>query len=80
MPGSSLNHRIASTLVMRDSACSLTEPGRGDYAAWFQHAIRDEDLAREVTAIGEASDLQPSDSRRLVRDAIERRYMLPYGP
>jgi HAD superfamily hydrolase (TIGR01484 family) len=52
---------------------------RGDYASWFHNTIKDEGLAREVVAIAAGSQVQASDSRRLVRDAIERRYMLPYG-
>jgi hypothetical protein len=53
---------------------------KGDYASWFYNTIKDEELAREVTAIAGDSRLLPPDSRRLVRGAIERRYTLPYGP
>jgi hypothetical protein len=41
--------------------------------------FEDESLAREVVVIAAGSQVQASDSRRLVRDAIARRYMLPYG-
>ena len=50
---------------------------RGDYSAWIAEIIRDADLAREVAGIEQASHLAPLDSRRLVRDAIDGRYMLP---
>jgi HAD superfamily hydrolase (TIGR01484 family) len=50
---------------------------RGDYSRWFREVMKDEDLAREVATI-EAADHLPSDeSRRLVREVVDRRYMLP---
>lgn len=50
---------------------------RGDYSRWLSRAIKDDDLADEVAAVEQASQLTSSDSRRMVRDAIDRRYMLP---
>ncbi len=50
---------------------------RGDYSEWMRRATKDEDLAREVVAVEQASHLTSTDSRRMVRDAIDRRYMLP---
>ena len=50
---------------------------RGDYSAWMRGVIKDEDLAREVVAVEDASHLDSTESRRMVRDAIDRRYMLP---
>jgi hypothetical protein len=49
----------------------------GDYSAWMRGVIKDEDLAREVVAVEDASHLDSTESRRMVRDAIDRRYMLP---
>jgi hydroxymethylpyrimidine pyrophosphatase-like HAD family hydrolase len=49
---------------------------RGDYSAWIAAVIRDDDLAQEVAAIEQASHLAPLESRGLVRDAIDARYML----
>jgi hypothetical protein len=40
-------------------------------------AIKDEDLAREVVAVEDAAHLTSTESRGMVRDAIDRRYMLP---
>ena len=51
--------------------------GRGDYSTWLTGTIKDDDLAREVASVEKAAELTPSDSRRLIRDAIDRRYMLP---
>jgi hypothetical protein len=50
---------------------------RGDYCAWMRAVIKDEDLAREVVAVDHAAHLYSTESRRMVRDAIDRRYMLP---
>jgi HAD superfamily hydrolase (TIGR01484 family) len=50
---------------------------RRDYSAWIAEIIRDDDLARDVAEIEQASHLAPLESRRLVRDAIDGRYMLP---
>jgi hypothetical protein len=49
---------------------------RGDYSAWIAEIVRDDDLAREVAEIERAAHLAPLESRRLVRDAIDGRYML----
>jgi len=85
-PGNRLNLRAVNLTAFCDIAMGVDDETwlfhlrRGDYAAWFYHTIRDEDLAREITAIAASSQVQPSASRRLIRDAIERRYMIPYGP
>jgi len=85
-PESRLNLRAKNLASFCDLATGVDDEtwlfhlGRGDYASWFHNTIKDEDLAREVTAIAADARLHPFDSRRLVRDAIERRYMLPYGP
>ena len=50
---------------------------RGDYSAWIAKVIRDDDLARQVAGIEQAFQLPSLESRRLVRDAIDERYMLP---
>jgi hydroxymethylpyrimidine pyrophosphatase-like HAD family hydrolase len=49
----------------------------GDYAAWFQHVIRDDGLAHDARAVEENVLLEPSESRRLIRRAIWRRYAAP---
>jgi hypothetical protein len=51
--------------------------GRGDYSTWLAGTVKDDDLAREVAGIERAAALAPSESRRLIRDAIDRRYVLP---
>jgi hypothetical protein len=82
-PGAKLNLRAVNLVAFCDLAAGVDDETwlfhlrRGDYAAWLRKAIKDDDLAREVGAIAEAS-LPPDDSRRLVRDAIDRRYVLAF--
>jgi hydroxymethylpyrimidine pyrophosphatase-like HAD family hydrolase len=49
----------------------------GHYSEWLRLVIKDDELAREVATIEGQADMPPGDSRRLVREAIDRRYMLP---
>jgi hydroxymethylpyrimidine pyrophosphatase-like HAD family hydrolase len=49
----------------------------GHYSQWIRLVVKDSDLAREVAGIEQAGGLSADESRRLVRDAIERRYTLP---
>src|SRR5262249_6780862 len=50
---------------------------KGDYSRWLGDAIKDPELAAEAAAVEEAGDLEPRESRRRIRDAIEHRYTLP---
>ncbi|HEY8924239.1 MAG TPA: HAD hydrolase family protein [Polyangia bacterium] len=59
-----------------DDATWVYHLRRGDYSAWLAMTIKDPDLADEVAAVEQARLLGPEDSRRLVREAIDRRYML----
>jgi HAD superfamily hydrolase (TIGR01484 family) len=84
-PSNRLNLRAVNLTSFCDIASGVDDETwlfhlwRGDYASWFHKIIKDDELAREVRAIAANSQLHPSDSRQLVRDVIERRYMLPYG-
>jgi HAD superfamily hydrolase (TIGR01484 family) len=51
----------------------------GDYAAWFRHVIKDEDLARETEDVQSDLTLDTSESRRLVAAAVKQRYAIPAG-
>lgn len=46
---------------------------RGDYSRWIRKALGDEELARQV-AETERAVLSPRESRRRIREAIERAY------
>jgi len=48
-----------------------------DYSRWMSEAIKDEELSAEARQAGELDD--PVESRRRLREAIERRYTAPAG-
>ncbi len=50
---------------------------RGDYSNWFHDRIKDEELAEEARSIEKGEDVSPRESRRLIREAVEKRYTLP---
>ncbi|OHV87099.1 HAD family hydrolase [Mesorhizobium sp. ORS 3428] len=49
----------------------------GDYSKWFRHQIRDKDLARETAEAEKDKRLSPEQSRKLVLEAVRRRYTAP---
>ncbi|MBI4346120.1 MAG: HAD-IIB family hydrolase [Elusimicrobia bacterium] len=50
---------------------------RGDYSRWFEHSIKDAELAEEARRVETRRNLSPVESRALVREAVERLYTLP---
>lgn len=50
---------------------------RRDYSRWFRAVIKDETLAAAAEQIEARSDLPASESRALIRTAIEERYTVP---
>lgn len=50
---------------------------QGDYSAWFEEVIKDEDLAETTRQVEKESGLTPQDSRDKIAAAIEERYTLP---
>ncbi|AKJ05807.1 Hypothetical protein AA314_07433 [Archangium gephyra] len=49
----------------------------GDFSRWIRQVLRDDELAREVSAIEHRYELPAADSRRQVLGAITHRYALP---
>jgi hypothetical protein len=49
----------------------------GDYSGWFRKVIKDDDLAAEAAAVEADQSLDPGQSRKLISDAISRRYTAP---
>lgn len=82
-PGKRMNLKAQNLVSFCDMATGVDDDTwlhhlrKGDYSSWLRAAIKDEDLSHEVAAIEKASGLTSADSRRMVRDAIDRRYMLP---
>ena len=46
-----------------------------DYSRWMREAIKDEELSAEARQAEDLAD--PAESRRRLREAIERRYTAP---
>ena len=82
-PGARMNLRAQNLTSFCEMAAGVDDDTwlfhlhRGDYSEWMRGAIKDEDLAREVVAVEDAAHLTSTESRRMVCDAIDRRYMLP---
>lgn len=50
---------------------------RGDYSAWFRHAVHDDYLADATEQIERRSDVDPWQTRQVIRELINARYTLP---
>lgn len=50
---------------------------RGDYSRWFRDSVKDIDMADEAERIEQRPDLDPCESRRLIRNLVETKYTLP---
>jgi hypothetical protein len=50
---------------------------KGDYSGWFKRQLKDKPLAKEVAEIERDKDLSIEESRKLVSDAVRRRYTAP---
>jgi len=50
---------------------------RNDYSRWFRYAIKDRYLADQAERIEGRRNLQPAETRNLMRRLIESRYTLP---
>ena len=50
---------------------------RGDFSRWFRSAVKDSYLANQVERIERRKDLEPPETRKLIRSFIEGRYTLP---
>ena len=50
---------------------------KGDYSDWFRNQIRDKKLAEETKEAEKDEGLSPKESRRVVLDAVRKRYTAP---
>jgi hypothetical protein len=57
-----------------DDATWLYHLRAGDYSRWFRHDIKDKELADEIAAVESDRVLSTADSRRSVKEAVDRRY------
>jgi HAD superfamily hydrolase (TIGR01484 family) len=49
----------------------------GEYSQWFRAVIKDDELAAEAAAVEEQATLSPAESRKAIRETVERHYTLP---
>jgi len=50
---------------------------RGDHSRWFRDAVKDPYLADQTERIEQRSNLEPGETRELIRPLIDTRYTLP---
>lgn len=82
-PQGKLNLRAQNLLIFLQSAAGVDDDTwlfhlrRGDYSRWFHDVIKDKDLAAAVADIERQPSPSPNETRKLVREQIERRYTAP---
>ncbi|MGE3241848.1 MAG: HAD-IIB family hydrolase [Pirellulales bacterium] len=82
-PGSRHNLRAQNLAVFSQMADGIDEETwmfhlrRRDYSRWFRTAVKDNYLANQAERIEQRRDLQPAETRKLIRSFIEARYTLP---
>ena len=82
-PDNALNLRAQNlTLFLQtangvDDRTWLHHLRRGDYSAWFQRVIKDDELASEAAQVETDNSLDAQESRRRIGEAVTRRYTAP---
>lgn len=82
-PDGRLNLRAQNLAIFLQSAEGVDDDTwihhlrRGDYSRWFREAIKDPSLADDISRIERMPDTPPRETRRLVRQQIEKRYSAP---
>jgi len=46
----------------------------GDYSAWFESMIKDEELKRQAAKVEQDPNLSPQESRVRIKQAVESRF------
>jgi hydroxymethylpyrimidine pyrophosphatase-like HAD family hydrolase/energy-coupling factor transporter ATP-binding protein EcfA2 len=82
-PGERLNLRAQNLALFVQLADGVDEETweyhrqKKHYSKWFRQAIKDDDLANDAESIEMDPSLDCPDSRRAIREAIEKRYTVP---
>jgi HAD superfamily hydrolase (TIGR01484 family) len=82
-PGNRQNIRAQNLAIYSQIAEGIDEETwmfhlrRGDYSRWFRKCVKDNYLADHAERIEQRSDLEPVETRNLIRSFIESRYTLP---
>jgi hydroxymethylpyrimidine pyrophosphatase-like HAD family hydrolase len=50
---------------------------QGDYSRWFSKAIKDDELGKEAAEVEAQKKISAAESRKQIRQAIERHYTIP---
>lgn len=82
-PGNRQNVKAQNLAIFSQIADGIDEETwlfhlrRGDYSRWFRAGVKDNYLADQAERIEQRQDLQPAETRKLIRSLIEARYTLP---
>jgi hypothetical protein len=82
-PHGVLNLRAHNLMLFTDLANGVDDDTwehhrrQGDYSRWLRDKIKDPELGDEAAAIESDARLDAAESRRRMREAIEKRYTLP---
>jgi hydroxymethylpyrimidine pyrophosphatase-like HAD family hydrolase len=82
-PGHRHNLKAQNLVIFAQMADGIDEETwmfhlrRGDYSRWFRSSVKDSYLAEQAERIEQRHDLQPAETRRLIRSLIDARYTLP---
>ncbi|MFL5342120.1 MAG: HAD-IIB family hydrolase [Gemmataceae bacterium] len=84
-PQGKLNLRAQNLMLFQQLADGVDDEtwlfhlGQGDYSQWFRDRIKDPALADEAAAVERRPGLSASQSRELIKAAVQRYYTLPAG-
>jgi hydroxymethylpyrimidine pyrophosphatase-like HAD family hydrolase len=82
-PGNRHNLKAQNLMIFAQMAEGIDEETwmfhlrRGDYSRWFRSSVKDSYLAEQAERIEQRQDLQPAETRGLIRSLIDARYTLP---
>jgi hydroxymethylpyrimidine pyrophosphatase-like HAD family hydrolase len=82
-PGNRHNLKAQNLMIFAQMAEGIDEETwmfhlrRGDYSRWFRSSVKDSYLAEQAERIEQRQDIQPAETRRLIRSLIDARYTLP---
>lgn len=82
-PGNQMKLRAQNLMIFQQIAEGIDDETwehhlrKGDYSDWFRRQIRDKKLAAETREAEADEGLSPKESRRIVLDAVRKRYTAP---
>jgi len=82
-PGNKMKLRAQNLMIFQQIAEGIDDKTwehhlrKGDYSDWFRNQIRDKKLAAETKEAEKDEGLSPKESRKVVLDAVRKRYTAP---